>query len=266
MIKYISIVILLIVGCTDNVVDDQFNISTSALQNDTIDSKPIENDEFVQKISPLEKFDTAFIERDLTNEFYHAIYIEKNRNSTFHQRLSNFKFCEFDSQNYGYGIEHFTKTLNQSFEKQDLASIPRFWVPLYIYKESYYLYAPSDWGNTGRRMFNDSAYVYWSMDGPNPIPLRNFEKINSKEFRFSTASTSEEKETKETIIYIIDEENKIAIFETQNSSGKKFQKLYVPIESVANFDAIVNYCNNQKQHEYRFEYVSLEKLKTNANN
>ncbi len=95
--------------------------------------------------------DTIFIQREKTAEHYHKIYIEKNRNSNYYKLLTNFKFVDYDLETVrGY---------NKSFKKRatpikkfDLQNIPKEWLPLYKYKSHYYLYAPSDWGNTGRKM------------------------------------------------------------------------------------------------------------------
>lgn len=264
MTKYYTILIFLLVACSSNEKDNQLNVSTSGLTSELVDSITAEYTVENGQEDLLINHDTIFIERRTTEDYYHAIYIEQNRNSAYHQRLVDFELNEYNVQNYGFGVEYFTEELNQSFEKQKLPLIPTCWVPLYVYQDSFYLYAPSDWGNTGRIMFNDSAYVYWNMDGPNPIPLRSLRQINATEFVFTTAPHSDQGKAEETRIYIVNEKNNMAIFENQNSQGRKYQRLYIPIESVSEFNMIVNYCNNQKQYEYQFERIDLDYLKTKA--
>jgi len=205
--------------------------------------------------------DTTFILRGKTKHYYHAIYIEKNRESTFYQQLTDFTFDKWDIESFKGNYEAIKKMYSNPYKVFKHPALPTEWLPLYSYKGTYYLYAPSDWGYAGRRIITDSTLVYWDMDGPSPMPLTTFQKNNDKKYsltHFQPYNT--DGNTNQIIIHIIDSKNKIAVWEFTNEAKDYQYQLYVPKENAKNFDMINNYCDYMKQMEFKFDTIDYKKL------
>lgn len=102
-------------------------------------------------------YDTIFIKREKTAEYYHKIYIEKNRSSSYYKLLTRFKF---DKDELEFINEYYRSFKKRSvpLKKFNLHNIATEWLPLYKYKGHYYLYAPSDWGNTNKKQSKTHYY------------------------------------------------------------------------------------------------------------
>lgn len=205
--------------------------------------------------------DTVFLLRNKTKDYYHAIYIEKNRQSKFYQWLTDFGFDNYDKEEfdtYYRGIKDDSSIKIKRFNRSDL---PSEWVPLYSLKGRYYLYAPSDWGNAGRKIITDSTLVFWFMDGPYPIPLSSFRKNSNNQYALTGIGRhSFDSARTQLIIHMIDSKNKIAVWEFPAESTRYRYRLYVARENAPNFDMVVNYCKDAKQMEFSFDQIDYSKL------
>lgn len=210
------------------------------------------------------KKDTGFlyrVQRDTPYPFYHAIYIEKNRQSNYYKLLQDFRFSKDEQQNYREAM----KQNSSHITRKHKSGLPEKWVPLYLYKGRYYVYAPSEWGGLCRRMLNDSTLIFWFMDGPMPYFLRSV--IKTGENRYTVLSRDyiigQEGFLRPEVlnIYIIDPKNKIAVWEYKSRKEKNWQyELVVPRENIPRFDMIVNYCNTDKQMEFDFDRIDFKAL------
>jgi len=199
--------------------------------------------------------DTIFIKRELSEDMYHAIYIEKQKNTQRFKWLTNFSFNESDIEGYKSAKEYYKEKYPLAYKtKVNTFSLPKNWIPVHKYKNQYYTYAPSDWGNTGQRTINNQEFIQMNMDGPNPNPIESSEKINSKKVEFTLFGGDIVR------VYLFDPKQRIYIFEIDNGNSGSYYGFYVPSQYASNFDMIVNYCQTQKQHEYHFEEVDFEAL------
>ncbi len=199
--------------------------------------------------------DTIFIVRELTKDMYHAIYIEKQKNTQRFKWLTNFSFDNNDSEGYKYGKEYQKEKHPKAYKtKVNTFYLPKNWVPLHQYENQFYTYAPSDWGNTGQRILNDLEFIQMYMDGPNPNPIESTKKINSHHFEFTLFNENILR------VYLYDSKRQIYIFEIDGGSYGSDYRFYTPATNAGKFDMIVNYCETQKQMEYRFEEVNFEAL------
>ncbi len=216
----------------------------------------------------INKADTIIIHKEITNDYRHIIYIDQSHDSQEYKWLVDFQFNEDNRSTYEVNYEYFKKEKAASFKKQKSVGLPKHWLPVYSYKNAYYLYAPSDWGNAGRRIVNDSAFVYWYMDGPYPVPLQSVNKVNKYKYVLSIADHLHNDNDSITTLtlHIIDPKSKLTIFEFSNASGNSHYQLYIPVENADKFDMIINHCNNQKQMEYNFEKVDYVKLLKDSDN
>ncbi len=221
------------------------------------DTVPASKEEF--------KNETLFIYRKITEDCYHAIYIDKTKQFEGYKWLTDFRFDEYDSEAYNGYCSYLKEKNPAAFSKLNLKGIPKNWLRLYPYKGKHYLYAPSDWGNAGRKMINDSAFVYWYMDGPSPQPLKRVSQIGKRCFSIELASPEENPVNQKVNIYLLDEATQLYLFEFADEAINFRYQFYTPKESAKNFDLIVNYCNSQKQLEFDFEKVDYQAAFQKAN-
>lgn len=231
--------------CTELTVRDKNDISSEAAVND----------------------DTIFIKRELTKDFYHAIYLDTTRDSEYYDRLTDFEFNKYDLQTYSEHYRYVKENKPKTFEKVNLTKIPENWIPVYSYKGDYYLYSPSDWGSAGRRIINDSTFVYWYMDGPFPVPLVDVSEVEYGKIVLEMMKLFNGKSFNEKlIIHQIDSKTGLSVFEFAEESESNKYQLYLPVESARKFDMVINYCDNQKQLEFDFDKIDFEELIKEATN
>jgi hypothetical protein len=205
--------------------------------------------------------DTIFIHRKVTKDYYHAIYIDKNKDSKHFRELANFEFDKWQKESYQAAKDAINHEKPGSFKTQKTFDLPQNWLPLYKYNDNYYLYAPSDWGNAGRRIINNQEVIYWHMDGPYPVPLLAVNKSSDTKYILTTLNPFDHSTKPSQItIHIVDPLTKMAVFEFFNEPDDYRYQLYVPAAHAHDFDLIVNYCKEQKQTEYIFDKVDYEKI------
>lgn len=204
--------------------------------------------------------DTTFLKRNVTADCYHAIYVETNRKSHYYKWLTNFVFDDDDSLGYLSNYDYFKKRNANSYTQRGKTGLNRDWIPVYQYNDVFYLYAPSDWGNAGKRIINDSAFVYWYMDGPMPMSIKSVSKTGSGNHQIELDDLHEISGSSVLTIYEVDSKTHLSIFEYQFGSDEPRYQLYIPKESASQFDIIVNHCENRKQLEYDFEDIDFDQL------
>lgn len=197
--------------------------------------------------------DTIFIKREVADNFYHAIYIDTSRTSPYYDRLADGEFSEDDLNVYNGYCEAIMDNNPHAFRRVSETELAEHWVPVYSYKSYYYVYAPADWANVGRLTVNDSAFVYWQMDGPLPIPLSTARKVDDGKTIIEMAEPSTTKLT----VHQIDTDTGLSVFEFQRDDAPNEYQLYLPAENARQFDIVVNYCNKGKQLEFDFDKINV---------
>ncbi|TCS88922.1 hypothetical protein EDD80_102113 [Anseongella ginsenosidimutans] len=220
----------------------------------------------IAKASPtLPSNDTIFIFRKVTEWYYHAIYIEKDKKSETYKRAIDFSFEEWDRRNYRSQKALVEREAPGSFVKRETFDLPQNWLPLYKYKDKYYLYDPSD-GQCSRTMIKSREYISWGMEGPGPWPMKSVKKISDTRYTLELLNPFDHLPSvfNHITIHIIDPETKMAIFEYTSQDGfYHFYRLFIPAAHASNFDLIVNYCDKQRQMEFQFEKIDYAKLLDN---
>ena len=112
--------------------------------------------------------DTIFLKRERGKDYYHIIYVEKNRQSIFYTKLLNFKMDEHDTNAYIQNCGALDKDLFRPVKKFRLSGLARQWLPVYKFHHKYYLYYPGDTGLENRKLITDSTICYMNMDGYSP--------------------------------------------------------------------------------------------------
>jgi hypothetical protein len=204
--------------------------------------------------------DTTFLLREVKKDFYHAVFIEKNREAKLYKRLLDFKYDHDDSIAYNENYKILKVKFKKPLTKYDIAALKQGWLPLYAYKGKYYLYAPSDWGNAGRRMFTDSTLIYWDMEGPDPKPLMSLKKINDRKYSLTSQPFYQFVKNSNINVYIIDPKNKVAVWEDTALPAAYRYGLFVPVQYAHNFDMVHNYCKTDKMPEFEFDKIDFKAL------
>jgi hypothetical protein len=203
--------------------------------------------------------DTTFLLREKSKDYYHAIYIEHNRQSPYYNSLLDFKYNDYENKEYKEAYQSLKQKQPAPLKKYNLTGLPKQWVPLHRYKNKYYIYLPSDEGDMARRIITDSTLIYWYMEGPDPKPILSFKKLNDHTWFFKADNFYLTK-TATLIIHLIDPVNKIAVFEDSSAPKGYRYSLYIPKENAKKFDLVVNYCATDKTPDFLFDKIDYAKL------
>ncbi|MCC7453378.1 MAG: hypothetical protein IT222_04365 [Crocinitomix sp.] len=206
-----------------------------------------------------EVVDTEFISRELSEENYFAIFIERNKKSKYYKWLTNFKIDNFEELNFNFWKEQ----LNPDFTKNKHdykfpPELPRKWCDLNIYKDAYYLYAPCDWGFDSRVLFTDSLLIEFNMDDPFGGFILNVRKLDNNTYEFLLQDSSNEPSL--LTVHMIDWNNQIAIFDNHHQNENYRYSLKIGASKAKNFPIIVNYSKYQKNHEFQFDAIDFISL------
>lgn len=254
--KRLFIILLLATSCTGgqsnkSVVDTptdslQVNLAYSSDNSLTVENKSA---------------DKTFISIAAGIGYYHAVYIDRNKNSEHRKMLTDFSFHEEDNKTYLSVKSSIEEKIPGSFNEQKMFDLPQNWLPLYQYKDKYYLYAPSDWGNAHRCIINSREFISWYMEGPYPFPFSSVKKLSNHQYILTVLNPFESISfSTQIIIHIIDPATKLAVFEYTDWEDDYRYQLYVSVDHADSFDLVVNYCEDQKVMEFDFDKIDYAKL------
>jgi hypothetical protein len=204
--------------------------------------------------------DTTFLLREKDNEHYHAVFVEKNRQSQAYKNVLNFKMDSYDKESYLQNYRALKAHAAKPFKKYNLAHLPTAWLPLYSYKGKFYIYLPSEPGNMDRVIITDSTLIHWYMDGPLPQRLKGLNKLNKYTWQLKLQDYNPNDHESGIMIYMIDPIKKIAVWENPTAPAKYRYSLYVSSETAAKFDLIVNYCRENRESEFIFDSIDYTAL------
>jgi hypothetical protein len=236
----------------DSVLSEEINFHND-IQNITRNREDVYN--FQENLHKELLKDKIVLHLDTAPSYYHVIYIDTSRHSKYYDRLSDFKFSEYDNRNYLENYLYLNKKQPNCFRKTNNTDLCEEWLPVYMYKDNFYVYAPSGWGNARRRIINDSAFVYWYMDGPMPFPIISITKDKNL-YSLEVLSIYESEPSSFILnIYRIDPKTKLSVFEYPERAEEFRYQLFIPKQSIYEYNMIVNYCEKQKQREFKFDDV-----------
>ena len=215
--------------------------------------------------------DTTFLVREVKDsvdygyDYYNAIYFERNKNAQEYKWIADFGFSKFDSKKeYQRNINYLKKTLKTKFKKVQLKDIITRWCMLYSYKDSFYMYSPSEYCWNYQFQITDSVVVDKGCERILSA-LDTIIKKSDTHYQLKLKSTRYslqhwEKFIRTINIYIINKKEGIAVFE-DDYSGKKEYNLMINATNINHFPLIVNYCKTDKQFdEFEFDKIDFESL------
>jgi len=213
----------------------------------------------------LAKTDTIFISREFdtsANNYisYHAVYIEKNRNSRFYRRRLDFNMDWDDSSLYVDNLRDLKKHF-KSFRKPRAEGLPKQWLPLNLYKGKYYIYFPSEWGEEDSKVLTDSTLVVTTIEGPWPQAILSLNKLNKSTWALKTYSPAwSDHAARRITIHIINPQSKMAVWEYMDETGDNRYELCIPLAYAEHYDMVVNYCMQNRTGEFLFDSIDYKRL------
>jgi hypothetical protein len=184
---------------------------------------------------------------------FQRIYIETNRKAKDYAWISDFSMNPADTNWYS---EYFREN-KIVLKKVDTRGLPRQWLPLYPYKDRYYLYNPCDGNMLDAWEINESLLTGRGME-PVPFPLESIQKIDYNTYSIRSINLNSKPQVQGINIYFIDQEKGIAIWEIKTGTSVRYG-LYVPKEKMRNFDIIVNH-TSEKYGEFEFDEPDISRL------
>src|SRR6218665_721484 len=130
-----------------------------------------------EKISPVE--DTTFIVRNITEDSYHTIYIDQSKKTKSKNQQSQPRITKSLQQKITVQVAEF-----KNEEKLTDFKLPQFWVPLYQYKNEYYLYEPCDGIFEFEYLVTKNAVTNIFYDGPFISVISSSKRINNQHYYF----------------------------------------------------------------------------------
>jgi hypothetical protein len=206
------------------------------------------------------KADTTFLLRETNNGIYHAIFIDESKTSKFYKQISDFTFYNYGSDNFKSSLDYL-KEQHISLTRKVIPQLPKKWIPLYQYKNKFYLYYPCDFYFHFKYNITDTAFIDYTGEGPVAYKILGFKAINDSTFQFQLTGMT--KPVRSLIIHIIDKNKDAALFEERIQGDSKRFYLMTSADKIKSFPMIVNYCPTQKEDEFQFDKPNYYKfLKT----
>lgn len=208
------------------------------------------------------KNDTLFLEKSEKYGSLQSVFLEDNRNSTYYDAISDFKFGEFDGQAYQWSLDYLKDNNLNISHKKSIVPIKK-WIILHQYKNTLYAYKPCDFFTHFQVSITDSVYIDYTGEGPVANQIVSQQKINGSTYKLHLKGMYWA--DRMLTIKIIDKQKGIAVFKDQNGEDV-MEYLMIDAAKIRQVPLIVNRCGVHKQPEFDFETIDFEKLLNNNRN
>ena len=206
--------------------------------------------------------DTIFLKRELTEKSYNVVYVVTDSNFERYDWL-------IPSPIKGDYLSLYTEVYNDILADSGIDTpmhanldLPLKWSSLFMYKDKFYVYSPSDWYTYFGFEITDSTLIRHTGEGPYPEILLSYKKVTDFKYLISTKAFFP-KEKYNIEISIIDKNRGIAIWEIK-SSGETYYKLMVDSDKVKEFPMAVCKCTIGKcLCEFKFDEPDYKKMINN---
>ena len=196
------------------------------------------------------KKDTTFLLQEfLSDGAYHVVFVENNPNSNYYKMI---QLPKIDFSEYKGNLKKITDSFSVPIKKHLLYNIAKEWYPLKLYKNKYYLYIPSDPGINPWVKINDSSINELYFDpGIVTSIIKNTERIDSNTIQLTVANLTVGQVSFK--VHVININKGLAIFERPYSSPEYKYTLMIEKSKIKNYPIIVNYCNESRVDEWKFD-------------
>ena len=213
---------------------------------------------FTNSFSQKQLKDTIILKRGRADTLRSKVFIDPNKNSKNYDRFSNFGYDENYFAEKGKALED---SAGKKVGVNKLPSLPKKWIPLYLFKGEYYVYLPCD-GIYNYGVLITDAFICDSEEGTSPIFPRELNSLKMiSKTTYVNSEIDYEERTKDLHIDIIDKKKGIAVFSTTNIDDNSIRhRLMVDANKVRLFTLIKNDCHGGKEEEFDFEEPDFKKL------
>lgn len=175
---------------------------------------------------------------------YNAVYIDSEYAKQSNNHLLDFSFHEFDTAMFYEALGRLPARKKHILP----SSLPKAWVPLYLYYGNWYTYIPCDGWNRYYFRITDSVTIDGTGEGPEPGVIKKFTRLSANRYEIirKTYWTGSRLQ-----IDIINPERGIAVMHSKYNQGKPL--LMVSAEKAAQFPTIINYSCCEKAWELDFQ-------------
>ncbi|MDP3666863.1 MAG: hypothetical protein Q8R50_09285 [Sediminibacterium sp.] len=200
--------------------------------------------------------DSTFLLREfLPDGSYHAVFVQPNKNSEYKKDVlvhfdSNVIFQQLKELKDSTGISMKAHSIPTAFKKT--------WYTLYLYKDKYYLYHPSDPGTSQWVSITDSSIV--ELDFDPGIVASALMKFKKKQEDVNMTFTNMQEKNVSMTIHQIDSEKGIAVFERHYGPPEIRYTLMVSEDKLHLFPIIINFCKEGRVEEWKFGTPNFKHL------
>ena len=212
-----------------------------------------------QSFSQKKKNDSTILFKEfLSDSAYHVVFIDYKKNSPYYRKLSN---IITDKELSTQQILNIADSSSIHLDREFNSWLLQTWYPLKKYKRNYYLYSPSDLGESPCLKLSDSLIYEFQFDeGLIKSIITNF-RVESKCIKLKYSNLIQREN--ELNIYIIDRDREIVVFERPNLPLQYKYSLMISERKMRLFPIIVNYCLDDRTNEWNFDkidYYSILKM------
>ena len=198
--------------------------------------------------------DTAFLYREVREDWYQAIYKAKNHSSLYNSLAKGFRI----RPDYYNEVLQQIKDSSGGSVKHLKINFPDEWYSLHQYKGKTYFYLPAEpHVNTFMKISDSTLILNYFNDGCIPALLQKVDVINPQKLIISTYSLY--KEESQIIFHFFTGKRDIAVVEYPLREKNKFE-LMAAKKSLSKYPLIVNFCRNGACNEWTFDTIDYKKL------
>ena len=200
--------------------------------------------------------DTIVLKRSVADPIRSKVFIDPDKNSKYYKQLSYFGY---DNNYFSEMVKILEDSAGRQGQVNKLPGLPKKWLPLYLYKGKYYVYAPCDGIYIYKIMITDEYVCETEVGGLYPREFNSLKMIDQTSY--INSETNYMWNEKDLHINIIDNQKGIAIFSTTRIEDSSIHyRLMVDANKIKLFPVIKNECLGGKEPEFDFEEPDFEKL------
>ncbi len=254
----VLILVISVVSCGDSKPDKLPSSNQRKINNDVEDTiTDVEEDEEIIEELPINLDSVTVILLEGEPGDQNVVFIDNTNDPEYFNEICNFDMpSKFEISMYRNSYD-VIKTEIDSLNIDLINEIPVYWVPLVNYEGDYYYYHPAKPEYNHRIMITDSSMVVYHQYGVSAEFIKKVKKAHENHFVFEVVAQDEngKKINKEINIYIIDQENNIAIWEEFCPGGIEY-RLMISVTEKQQFPVIVNYGQKSAPEEYKFDEIN----------
>ncbi len=218
-----------------------------------------DDDEFVEEL-PFNIDSVTVILQEGEEGKQHILFVDNTNNPEYFRNICNFEMpSKFEISMYRNTYSLLQENINDTakLDLSEVMNISKKWVPLVIYNEDYYYYHPAKLEYNHRVMITDTCLAVYNRHGVSAEVIKSVLSPHDNHYVLDVFATDDNENTirKEINIYLIDTENRIAIWEEFCPSGIVYRLMIAETNSPI-YPVIVNFGQGATPEEYQFDEIN----------